>query len=639
MNKPISYRADIDGLRAIAVILVILFHADFNWIQGGYTGVDVFFVISGYLITKSINKEMLNGNFSFKSFYLRRIRRIIPVLVFMMLVVTIPAYLFLFANDLEAYSRTVLHTMLSTNNFHLWSNGNNYFVENTELIPLIHTWSLSVEEQFYIIWPPILLLLHRFLSHKNRLKFIIIFIVLGIGLSVFLAHNNPKMAYFLLPARIFELTLGAGLALFWDKIPMLSKTINNIISIVGIVLVVLPALLLDNTSIFPGFNALWPCLGSVLIILSGKNIERKGIANTILQSKSLVFIGLLSYSMYLWHWPIFVFVKYLGFELTLPITVGSITLTILLSYFSWKFVEQPFRYKFKYNFSKTLLVVLLPCLLVTGLIYGVLDAKNGFPDRFPELMEFDKKANFPNKVRRNCFDAFQVGNCEECSLGIKKDTLDGVLIGDSFANHTAAFLDVLAKDAGLYLHDSAAGGYPLLYDIDDLTGEPTRELDYGIKRLEYAKKFKSIFIATNWERFQRKDSKNYQFVMTTIKELVDSEINIFIIDALRSTNDMNLHKMKMHKTSNISSISKEELLVPFYKRGKEYIVYEIEKRFPSITIIDLNDVMCNDKTCDYEINGSIVYRNGNHLNTSGAELIANRFIEQDKNPLLVLKTE
>jgi len=206
MNKLISYRADIDGLRAIAVILVILFHADLTWIEGGYTGVDVFFVISGYLITGSINKEMLSEAFSFKSFYLRRIRRIIPVLVFMMLVVTIPACVFLFANDLEAYSRTVLHTMLSTNNFHLWSNGENYFVENTELIPLIHTWSLSVEEQFYIIWPPILLLLHRFFSLKNRLKFIIAFVILGIGLSVFLAHNDPNLAYFLLPASIIQIS-------------------------------------------------------------------------------------------------------------------------------------------------------------------------------------------------------------------------------------------------------------------------------------------------------------------------------------------------------------------------------------------------------------------------------------------------
>lgn len=208
---------------------------------------------------------------------------------------------------------------------------------------------------------------------------------------------------------------------------------------------------------------------------------------------------------------------------------------------------------------------MLPCFVLTGLIYGILDAADGFPNRYPDLVEFDKNSNYPNKVRRNCYDRYVVGNCEDCSLGIKKDTLDGVLIGDSFANHIAAFLDVLAKDADLYIHDSAAGGYPLLYDIDDITGNPTRDLEYGIKRLEYAKKFKSIFIASNWERFQNSKSKNYQFVLKTIEDLVSLGLNIFIIDPLRATNGSQLHKMKLYKINNISSITKDELRIPFIK--------------------------------------------------------------------------
>lgn len=635
MNKLISYRADIDGLRAIAVLLVLLFHADFTWIKGGFIGVDVFFVISGYLITKSIDNEILKGSFSFQSFYLRRIRRIIPVLVFIMLVVTIPACIFLFSSDLEAYSRTVLHTALSTNNFHLWFKGKDYFVESTELIPLLHTWSLAVEEQFYFIWPIILLVLHRLFTLKNRLLFMGLFILVGIVLSVFLAHNNPKMAYFLLPARMFELSLGGGLALFWGSIPTLSKSVNTVLSSIGILLIILPSLLLDETSIFPGLNALWPCLGAVIIILSGKNSNAKGLMNKLLEFRPIVFIGLLSYSMYLWHWPIFVFIKYVGFEFTLPIKIGAITLTLVLSYFSWKLVEQPFRYKFKYSFSKTIFVILLPCLIICGLIYGVLDAKDGFPNRFPQLAEFDKAENFPDKVRRDCFDAYKVGNCEECSIGIKKDTLDGVLLGDSFANHSAPFLDVLAKDAGLYLHDSSAGGYPLLYEID-VEGKPTRDKKYAIDRLAFAMQFKSIFIASNWEKFENKNVKNYQFILKTLEELVKTDIKIFIIDPLRFTSDMNLQKMKMLKTNNLASIAKKDLLIPFYNRGDNYIVTEIKKRFPSITIIDLNEVMCNGKTCDYEIDGSIVFRDDNHLNISGAELIAKKFINKGINPLKVL---
>ena len=633
MSKLLSYRPDIDGLRAISVIFVILFHADLLWIQGGFIGVDVFFVISGYLITRSIDKEMLGNVFSFKAFYLRRIRRIIPVLVFVMLVITIPACLFLFANDLETFGRTALHTILSTNNFYLWIKGSNYFVGNTELMPLLHTWSLSVEEQFYFIWPPILLLLHRYLNLKNRLYFIILFIVIGLGLSVFLASFYPKVAYFLLPARLFELSLGAGLALFWDKIPELSRNKNNGISVVGLLLILLPVFLLNGLSTFPGFNAFYPCLGAVLLILSGKNSHTKGIVNRLLTIKPLVFIGLLSYSMYLWHWPIFSFIKYVGLELTSDKLIVALTSTVLLSYFSWKFIEKPFRYRFKYNFSKTLLVILLPCLLIIGTLYGVLDGKDGFPGRHPTLIEFDKKNNYPSKLRRNCYDVFKVGNCDQCGLGVKKDTLDGVLIGDSFANHSAAFIDVLAKDSGLYFHDSAAGGYPLLYDVDDQTGVPTRDTAYGEKRLAYAKKFKTIIVATNWERFLDKESKNYKLVMATIKELLDLDKNVIIIDPLRTVSQMNLHKMKLLKTNNGSSINKQDLLIPFYKRADDYIVYEIHRKYPQVTIINLNDVMCYDTSCNYEIDNSIVYRNGNHLNTSGATLLAKKYILEKGNPL------
>ena len=637
MSKLISYRPDIDGLRAISVIVVILFHADLLWIQGGFIGVDVFFVISGYLITRSIDKEMLGNAFSFKSFYLRRIRRIIPVLVFVILAVTIPACLFLFANDLEAYGRTALHTILSTNNFHLWINGGNYFAQNTELMPLLHTWSLSVEEQFYFIWPPILLLLHRFLKLKNRLYFIVLFTVLGLALSVFLASTFPKVAYFLLPARLFELSLGAGLALFWDKIPKLSKIKNNWISITGLLLILLPVLLLNGMSTFPGFNAFYPCLGAVLLILSGKNTKTIGIVNKVLAFKPLVFIGLLSYSMYLWHWPIFSFIKYFGLELTLDKLLFALTLTVLLSYFSWRWIEKPFRYRFKYSFSKTLLVILLPSLLLIGAVYGVLDGKDGFPQRHPTLIEFDKKNNYPNKLRRNCYDVFKVGNCDQCGLGVKKDTLDGMLIGDSFANHSAAFIDVLAKDSGLYFHDSAAGGYPLLYDVDEQTGAPTRDTAYGEKRLAYAKKFKTIIVATNWERFIDKESKNYKLVMATIKELLDLGKNVIIIDPLRTVSEMNLHKMKLLKTNNGASIVKQDLLIPFNKRADDYIVYQISRQYPEVTIINLNDVMCYNKGCNYEIDNSIVYRNGNHLNTSGATLLAKKYLLEKGNPLLFLK--
>jgi len=212
-----------------------------------------------------------------------------------------------------------------------------------------------------------------------------------------------------------------------------------------------------------------------------------------------------------------------------------------------------------------------------------------------------------------------------------------MLIGDSFANHSAAFLDVIAKDASMYFHDSAAGGYPLLYDVDDNTGKPTYNITYGNERLQIAKQFETICLAANWDRFYNKDSENYKFVMSTLTELINLDKNIIVIDPLRKTSEMNLHKMKMFKTNNRANISKEDLLIPFSKRPKDYIVYEMKRKFPSIIIINLNDVMCSDKGCNYDVNGEIVYRNGNHLNTSGARLIGEKYLKEKGNPLKLLK--
>ena len=627
-----TYRADIDGLRTLAVLLVIFFHANVSWLQGGYIGVDVFFVISGFLITKSINTEMLEHRFSYKAFYLRRIRRIIPVLVFIVAIIAIPGYLFLFANHYEAYSRAALHTILSTNNFYLWSNSANYFSESSEFQPLLHTWSLSVEEQFYIIWPPILLFLHKKFKSKIRLIIVSALVILGLALSIYLTKTNLNLAYFLLPARMFELLIGATLGLFWNKLPNLNPLLNHLLSILGTALIIIPALLLDKNSFFPGYQALWPCIGAALVIYTGKT-NTKAFFNNILQYKPFAFIGKLSYSMYLWHWPIFVFIIYLGYSLEGLIRLYALLLTLILSYLSWFFIEQPFRFNFKFNFTKTLGYIMLPALAIIGIIYGVIDVKNGFPDRFTQLSEFDKKTNFPSKVRKACFNKRIVGNCEACFLGVKKDTLDGVLIGDSFANHTAAFLDVLAKDANLYIHDSAASGYPIMNDIDN-NNQPTYPVAYAKKRMEYAMQYKTIYIAANWYKFLDTTTQKYKQALKNIETLITQKKHVVLFDCLRETNTMDLHKMKLIKVGRKTNYTKEDLYIEKTKRPKGYLIDVLKKRFPSITIIDLNDAMCNTKNCKLMLDNTIVYRNSDHLNTSGAKLIGAYYLKLKGNPLL-----
>ena len=627
------YRPDIDGLRAIAILLVILFHSGFSIFKGGYIGVDVFFVISGFLITSIIDKEIQNKTFSYRNFYLRRIRRIIPVLVFVMIVITIPAYFILFANNLEAYSRTLLYTLLCSNNIHLYITSGNYFAENSDLLPFLHTWSLSVEEQFYFILPPFLLVLHKKFNSQKRAIIIYTLCFIALLFSIYQSYSNPSAAYFLLPARLFELAIGSALAMNWNNLPKLNQQKNNLLSLIGFLLIIIPAIVLDKSSIFPGINALWPCLGTALLLFSGQDINKKGLINKLIENKIVVGIGLISYSLYLWHWPIFVFVKYLGLNLEGTIRILAIALTFVLSYLSWKFIEQPFRTTLKFDFKKTLLIIFIPALLIISVIYGVLDAKDGFPERHPELTEFIPKKNYPNKLRGQCFDKLKLGNCDDCYIGIKKDTLDGMLIGDSFANHTAAFLDVLAKDAGFYIHDSAAGGYPLMNSLNP-DGSALYPEQYAIDRLNFAKQFKYIFIAANWEGLSEpKNKKTYEVTLKTLSELVKSGKKIIIFDALRRTTELNLHRAKLVKSKNTVYFSQKDFSIPAYKRSNNYIIYEIKKRFPSINIIDLNKVMCQNGQCDIELNNTIVYRNNDHLNTSGAQKIGELYLKRFGNPL------
>lgn len=631
MNKHTIYRSDIDGLRALAVLLVLFFHAGFSFFQGGYVGVDVFFVISGFLITLTIDKELSLKTFSFKNFYLRRIRRIIPVLVFVMLACTIPAYFILFANNLEIFGRTLIHTILATNNFYLYIVLNNYFSENADFIPFVHTWSLAVEEQFYFLWPVLLLLLHRYFLIKKRLQIILAAVFVSFFISIWLTNSNSSMAYFLLPARFFELLIGAALAIYWNFLPEYSKKINTFISIVGLFLIVLPAIFLSKSSVFPGWNALWPTLGTACIVFSGKT-QNQGFVNILLKQPFLVWIGLLSYSIYLWHWPIFAFIRYCGIELVGHVRVLAILITFVLSYFSWKYIEQPFRIKIKFNFKKTIYFLFIPAFLLIATIYGVLDKMDGIPKRFNTLSEFNAKENHPNFLRKKCFDTFLVGNCQDCFLGIKKTTPDAMLIGDSFANHTAAFLDVLAKDAAWNIHDSAAGGYPLLTSLD-ADGNPKKDIVYAIERLEYAKKFKTIFIAANWDEQQSASSKNYKNIIQIIGSLLKKGKNIVIIDCLLPTTELNLHRAKWVKSGNKVFFDQKDFSIPKIKRPNWYIVYQIKRQFPKVQIIDLNDAMCKDKNCEIAIDGTIVYRNFNHLNTSGAKKIAQKYLIIKGNPL------
>ncbi|MEO0427603.1 MAG: acyltransferase family protein [Pseudomonadota bacterium] len=349
-----GYRPEIDGLRAIAVLMVILFHSGLDAASGGFTGVDVFFVISGYLIARIILTELDEGRFSFLRFYERRARRILPALILVLIASTIAALAIMPPDELAAYGKSVLATLFAVSNIFFWLD-TGYFNADNELKPLLHTWSLAVEEQFYLVFPLCLFLAFGYIKRWTLILLVLGFFA-GLAISEYAAQTASNAAYYLLPARFFELLVGVIIA--WVERPSFlvaggravpdwlagpspaSRLLRETLSIVGLAMVLASSFVLE-TSPFPGLYALLPVGGAALIVAAA----RQGtFVAMILGWRPILALGLLSYSAYLWHQPLFAFVRLSALEPVEPVVLLALTpLIFLASWASWHWVEVPWR--------------------------------------------------------------------------------------------------------------------------------------------------------------------------------------------------------------------------------------------------------------------------------------------------------
>lgn len=333
-----QYRPEVDGLRAIAVLPVILFHAGFSWFSGGYVGVDVFFVISGYLITTIIAHEIINEKFSLSKFYERRAKRILPALFFVMFCCVPFAWFWMTPLQFENFSLALLSIVVFSSNILFWKN-ESYFADPAEENPLLHTWSLAVEEQFYIFFPLLLIFL---LKRKRRYVGVTLFT--GVVMSFLLAEwgwrNNPEANFYLLPTRVWELGVGAICAFAVVKPRALYR---QLFSLFGFVLIASSVFIYDKNTPFPSVYAIAPVLGSALVILYA---HQGTFVYRVLSNKVLVGVGLISYSAYLWHQPIFAFARIRDFSSHSPLLMFFLSvISLILAFFSWKYIEAPFRKK------------------------------------------------------------------------------------------------------------------------------------------------------------------------------------------------------------------------------------------------------------------------------------------------------
>lgn len=418
-----KHRAEIDGLRALAVLPVIFFHAGFEFFNGGFVGVDIFFVISGYLITTIIISEMAEDNFSIVNFYERRARRIIPALFFVMAACLPFAWLWLMPSDLKDFGQSLFAVSTFSSNILFWIE-DGYFGAATELKPLIHTWSLAVEEQYYILFPIFLMLTWK-LGIKLILILLSIVFLISLGVAQWGAYNSPSGNFFLLPTRGWEILVGVFTAFYLKyNTHLKSHTLNQVLSLLGFGMIGYSIIAFNETTPFPSLYALIPTIGTGLLILCA---VPKTYVHKLLSIKFIVGIGLISYSTYLWHQPLLAFTRhrFLGelSDLNLIILCAA---SLVIAWFSWKFVEMPFRSKTKVSrrsiFKSALIFTLF--FSVTGLW---LHNNNGALDYYPKakqkvLVSFINPSEYVNKRHK------QIRLLEFSKSNEKKDIL---IIGDS----------------------------------------------------------------------------------------------------------------------------------------------------------------------------------------------------------------
>jgi peptidoglycan/LPS O-acetylase OafA/YrhL len=361
-----KYRAEIDGLRALAVLPVILFHAGFEWFSGGFVGVDVFFVISGYLITTIIISEMAEGKFGIINFYERRARRILPALFFVMAACLPFAWLWLEPNSLKDFGKSLVAISTFSSNILFWRESG-YFDAGAELKPLLHTWSLAVEEQYYILFPIFLMFTWR-LGIKWVLILLSVVFFISLGVAQWGAYNKPSASFFLLPTRGWELLIGVFAAFYLKyNTHLQSHILNQVLSLFGFGMIIYSIVEFDKTTPFPSLYTLIPTIGTSLLILCA---VPKTLVYKLLSLKFIVGTGLISYSAYLWHQPLLAFARHRSFgEISELILITLCVMSLVMAWFSWRFVEKPFRSKTKVN-SRSIFkfsIIFTLFFLITGL--------------------------------------------------------------------------------------------------------------------------------------------------------------------------------------------------------------------------------------------------------------------------------
>jgi len=658
-----GYRADIDGIRAIAVLLVLFFHGGNTWFTSGFVGVDVFFVISGYLITSIVLKDLSEGKFSFARFYSGRIWRLQPALILIYIATAIIAICIYLPDDFVDYLKSAKYATMLLSNQYFERVTTAYAADDTSALLLLHTWSLAIEWQWYLLLPLCIVLMHRSFSMRTVRFVIVAATLVAIISAMFLSVQQPDKSYYFLLSRIFELLVGSSVVVLGHDKAQLGRLPASLIGIASSVVIIYCSTRTDILRGFPDYHALLVCLATAALLTP--SVGRAGLHSRLLGAWLPRSIGKISYSLYLWHWPVLAVIAYLGLRGNAGSDIGYYALSFALAVVSYKMIEQPFRkVRLKFALSASLLII-VPALVFSG-GYKLSVKHDGWPLRLgSEYAAIQNNLkDFDTTHRRDCIDEMPNGDDPRCVVGNAVAPVKALMIGDSFSNQYMGFMDVIGRSAGVSvtaLSTSACLALPDIYLYDwwkfkDKLYQTCHDNAVAYYEMIKKNRYQYVILGQVWDNYaggsvvtSMTDERSVELsrkrvedaMRHALKIIVDSGARPVIIKAVQTMpsaiNECLSMRFKMR--GELGSVAKSQQCSQTKQSPKESEWFEtlfaaLHKEFPSLVFIDPKDVQCNKGVCATTIDSVPVYRDVGHITDYASFKFAEQYVKRYGNPLM-----
>ncbi|WP_016711261.1 acyltransferase family protein [Pseudomonas monteilii] len=640
-GKHLAYRPDIDGLRAVAVLAVTIFHFNKQWMPGGFVGVDIFFVISGYLITGIVARQVSAGTFSFADFYLRRVRRIFPAALFVTLVTLIAGSALMLPADSLQLSQSAIAATFSAANIFFWKFlDTSYFAPSSDMVPLLHMWSLGVEEQFYLVWPALLLLALKF----GGRKLVVLTACLAAAASFWYGQSklvdDPTFAYYMLPSRAGELLIGALTYFACESTrDRISAFAASSLAYVGAGLIAVSLIFIREEDGFPGFISAVPAIGAALIIAGGA--FTKSLVGKLLALKPMTAVGLISFSLYLWHWPVLALYRYSFGELSLVgglACLATMTALTLVSYFC---VEKPFRNS---KGSLKTLAIGMAAASVCAVSAITIQSKGMFAPLTPsgyaaKLQDLEDSTGPAHSYPYVCQGMPKPETLSDPKCVVGTGPTDTILFGDSNAAHFMGYFKVVADHYGFSLRNMEHPSCPPfpgnLSQKYVMKGYKESCPAFNKMVRDNLDAYKTVIIGGTWQGYAQNPSFDAD-MRETLKQLTASGKKIII--ALRAPGFVEYDKECTRKSVKIPFANCDQRSA--YADKGELSANEkiklIAKEFQNVETFSIRNLICKDGTCSAYLNGKPLYYDQGHLSIPGSEMLGAEAIKRSLVPAELL---